>query len=225
VSPVLLLALHGTRSIEGRATLDEIAARVRAARPELVVDLAFLDVLEPDLPAALAARPGPTVIVPALLSGGYHVVTDIPDLVRDRPEVVVARHLGPDSRLSRALAERLRDAAVGPASDPLDQVALVGSGSTHLSAVDDLAAAARDLERVLDAPVSPLPITAELRGALAELQASAVASYLLAEGHFARAVRAAGATAGVPVVSAPIGAHPALIELILARYDAAAASA
>ena len=51
----------------------------------------------------------------------------------------------------------------------------------------------------------------------------AVASYLVAEGFFARSLRAQAEQAGVEAVSAPIAAHPALIELILARYDAVSA--
>jgi sirohydrochlorin ferrochelatase len=219
VSPVLLLALHGTRSIDGRGELDEIAARVRSARPGLDVALGFLDVLEPDLPTALDAINGPVVIVPALLSSGYHVTVDIPQVAARRPGVTVARHLGPDPKLSVALAERLRDVAkTWP-----ELVALVGSGSSHAAAGDDLAGAAQDLARRIGCPVSPLTIEDDLAGQLAELRATAtvaVASYLIAEGFFAAKLRAQAASAGVDVVSAPIGAHPALIALVLERYDA-----
>ncbi|MDQ1686146.1 MAG: hypothetical protein QOC82_2883, partial [Frankiaceae bacterium] len=41
--------------------------------------------------------------------------------------------------------------------------------------------------------------------------------YLLAPGVFHDAAVASGAA----IVSAPLGAHPALAELVLARYDAA----
>jgi sirohydrochlorin ferrochelatase len=44
-----------------------------------------------------------------------------------------------------------------------------------------------------------------------------VASYLVAPGAFHDAVRATGAA----VVAEPIGAHPAVAEVVLRRYDAA----
>jgi sirohydrochlorin ferrochelatase len=47
----------------------------------------------------------------------------------------------------------------------------------------------------------------------------AVATYLLAEGFFADQVRAAAP--GLPV-TAPIGAHPAVVDLVWRRYDEAA---
>ena len=62
---------------------------------------------------------------------------------------------------------------------------------------------------------------------LAELSAQgpvAVASYLVAEGFFARTLRAKAQEAGVNAVSAPIGAHPALVDLIVSRYDSVSAS-
>jgi hypothetical protein len=49
------------------------------------------------------------------------------------------------------------------------------------------------------------------------LHGEAVASYLLAPGHFADLV--AGCDA--PVVSAPIGADPRVAEVAMSRYDAA----
>ena len=45
----------------------------------------------------------------------------------------------------------------------------------------------------------------------------AVATYLLSPGRFATEVQACGAD----VVSAPLGVHPALVELVLQRYAAA----
>jgi sirohydrochlorin ferrochelatase len=224
VTAVLVLALHGTRSADGRATLDDIAARVRAERPGLEVTLCFLDVLEPSLAHALSQLSGPAVVVPALLSTGVHVSSDIPAAVADYPDVQSARHLGPHPLLSQALAQRLHDAA-----DPVpDLVALVGSGSSHAAAYAELVQAGQDLERELGAPVSVLTMADDLAGDLAGLRASATVAavaYLLAEGHFAQKLHSAAAEAGVEIVTDPIGAHPALIELILARYDAVLGSA
>src|SRR5438874_12620737 len=72
-SPALLAALHGTRSAAGLATARALISLVAAARPDLDVDLAFLDVASPSLAERLGATTGPVVIVPVLLSAGYHV--------------------------------------------------------------------------------------------------------------------------------------------------------
>jgi sirohydrochlorin ferrochelatase len=49
-----------------------------------------------------------------------------------------------------------------------------------------------------------------------------IANYLLAEGYFDDRLRRIAADLGVVVVGAPLGAHPALVALTLARYDAGA---
>src|SRR5207244_1510211 len=95
---------------------------------------------------------GPVVVVPVLLSAGYHVVDDIPSTASDRARV--ARHLGPDPVLTRVLVERLTDAGGTSA----DTVALVASPSSRASAARDLAVAAGDLARMLSRPVHPLTV-------------------------------------------------------------------
>src|SRR4051812_9619976 len=100
--PARLLAVaHGTASPDGAATTARLLDAVRAARPDVAVDLCFLDVATPLLADALDERP--TVVVPVLLSTGYHVQTDIPATTAARPNVRVARHLGPDALLVDAL--------------------------------------------------------------------------------------------------------------------------
>jgi sirohydrochlorin ferrochelatase len=55
---------------------------------------------------------------------------------------------------------------------------------------------------------------------LAELKPAVVASYLLAPGVF----HDAAASCGAGVVSAPLGDHPAVADVVVARYDDTAAS-
>jgi sirohydrochlorin ferrochelatase len=211
--PTLLAAAHGTRSPAGLATTRELIARVGALRPDLDVDLAFLDVVEPRLGSRLAALSGPVVVVPVLLSAGYHVVDDIPATARGRARV--AGHLGPDPALVAVLAERLSIAGGADA----DTVALVASPSSRTSAADDLAVAAGHLARMLSRPVHPLTVGPGLSAALSELPGRvAVATYLLAEGSFLDAVRTAAATARIGVVAEPLGTHPAIASLIVQRY-------
>jgi sirohydrochlorin ferrochelatase len=200
--------------------LVELADLLRDARPERDVTLCYLDVLEPRLRSALDARPGASVVVPMLLSTGYHVTQDIPNVTAGRAEVRVASRLGPHPLLTSALVDRLTEAGGAGA----DQTALVAAGSSHSAAADDLARAADDLADRLRRPVVLITLDADPVGRIAALGRNgtvAVATYLLAEGFFADQVRAAAP--GRPV-AAPIGAHPAVVELVWRRYDEAADS-
>jgi sirohydrochlorin ferrochelatase len=214
--PRLLAAVHGTRSLAGQATTRALISRVRWVRPGLPVDLCFLDVLEPGLASRLSSLPGSVVVVPVLLSAGYHVHDDIPSLTAAR--ATVARHLGPDRVLSEVLAARL--AAAG--GDSADTVALVAAPSTRSSAARELAAAATDLASLLGRTVQPLTVGATLSDSLAALRGRiGIATYLLSEGHFFDTLRTAASEAGVVAVAEPLGEHPAVAELIVARYDEA----
>jgi sirohydrochlorin ferrochelatase len=206
----LLLAAHGTRSPAGTATTRALADAIAAARPDVPVALCFLDVAEPSLAAALDdLRDTDVVVVPLLLSAGYHVITDIPAVVAGRPRVRVAPHLGPDPAVIAAVADRLTQAGA------------TGRGPTVLTAIDssresahaEIAQAADALADLLARPVGILP----LRTPLELPERAEVAVYLLAEGGFLDLVRVAGAA----VVAEPIGVHPALIGLVWTRYDAA----
>ena len=200
--------------------LAELADLLRDARPEFDVTLCYLDVLEPRLRSALDCHPGPSVVVPMLLSTGYHVTQDIPNVTAGRPEVRVTDRLGPHPLLTSALIDRLAEAGGTGA----DQIALVASGSSHSAAAVDLAGAADDLADRLQRPVVLITLDADPAARIAALSKNgtvAVVPYLLAEGFFADQVRAAAP--GLPV-AAPIGAHPAVIELIWLRYDEAAGS-
>ena len=87
----LILFAHGARDVRWREPFDRLAAKARAARPDIAVALAFLELMEPGLDLAvenLAAR-GCTAIrvVPVFLGQGGHVREDLPaalDRVRER---------------------------------------------------------------------------------------------------------------------------------------------
>jgi sirohydrochlorin ferrochelatase len=212
--PVLLIAAHGTRSTAGLATTSRLVDAVRATRPSLPVELCFLDVLGPSLREALdrlGARD--VVVVPLLLSAGYHVTTDIPRVVAGRPSVRVARHLGPDPLVIEAVADRLAEVSDGSASAVLAAV-----GSSRESARDEVRTGAAQLAARIGRPVAVLPLEDEVRAVLTSLPPPvAVATYLLAEGDFLDKVRAAAN--GIAAVAEPIDGHPALVRLVLSRYD------
>jgi sirohydrochlorin ferrochelatase len=208
----LLIAAHGTQSLVGAATVGALADLVRGSRPDVRVELCFLDILAPSIGEALMELAGPIVLVPAILSTGYHVRGDIPAAVGDRRDVVVTAHLGPDPLLSVALADRLT-AARG--AHPAGPIALVAAGSSDPAARQDLEVAAADLAQLLDVPVYAATVTdPDL-----DLSGFQVATYLLAEGTFADIIASLARAAASPVVSVPLGPHPAVARLILDRYD------
>ncbi|NEA40503.1 CbiX/SirB N-terminal domain-containing protein, partial [Streptomyces sp. SID11385] len=111
-APTLLALAHGTRDPEGVRVVRDLVDRVRLARPEVRVELAWLGLVQPSVPEALAALTGPVVAVPLLLARGYHVRADIPTLLAEsgRADVTVAQALGPSPLLAKALAARLEEA-------------------------------------------------------------------------------------------------------------------
>jgi sirohydrochlorin ferrochelatase len=209
-APRLLAVAHGTASAAGATTTAALLDAIRAARPQVPVDLCFLDVLDPRLSAALDERT--TIVVPLLLSTGYHVQTDIPAAAAPFPNTRVAQHLGPHPLLIDALLDRL-----GPVA-PGEQVALVGAGSSRPEAAPELAEAGRLLAARLDRPVRVLTLADDVHTALAPGPVR-VATYLLAGGQFVSTLR--DAVDGIGQVAAPIGVHPALVGLVWARYDEA----
>jgi sirohydrochlorin ferrochelatase len=213
----LLVTAHGTRSAAGTETTRALVAAVAAARPSVPVDLCFLDVAAPSLAEALDARAGAeVVVVPLLLSAGYHVCTDIPAVVAGRHGVHVAAHLGPDPAVVAALADRLAEARSAERASTV----LAAVPSSLASARDEVTSAAGLLAARLGRPVDVLPLGRDVASTLSALTAPIEAAvYLLAEGGFLATLR--DAMAGRGVVAPPIGVHPALVSLVWARYDAA----
>jgi sirohydrochlorin ferrochelatase len=203
----LLIVAHGTASPAGSATTSRLVDAVRATRPEIPVQLAFLDVVSPRLPDVLDARP--TVVVPLLLSTGYHVQTDIPAAVQRYAAVRVARHLGPHRLLVDALVDRLPPGA--------GQVVLVAAGSSRSEARAELDEIGRMLAGRVGQPVDVFTLADDLRPILADRAPVRVATYLLAEGQFVDTLEQAAV--GLGPVAPPLGVHPALVRLVWERYD------
>jgi sirohydrochlorin ferrochelatase len=218
--PRLLLAAHGTESEAGVATTRAFAVAVAQARPELEVSLCYLDVLEPSLTHVLDSIEDEVVVVPVVLSSGYHVLTDIPAVVEGRTNVRVARHIGPESALVPVLAARLADLGEDAAT-----VALAAVPSSQETAVREVAAIAAQLGEYLEREVVVLPLSSEGAERVASFAAPvAIASYVLAEGGLLSHFRARATSFGEVTVAAPIGADPALVEIVLARYAESAGS-
>ncbi|MGH3277249.1 MAG: sirohydrochlorin chelatase, partial [Streptosporangiaceae bacterium] len=185
--PALLAVAHGSRDPAAKATIAALARQVVRFAPVLDVRVAFIQHAEPSLGAELSAAGENTVIVPLLLSGGYHLATDIADAA-SAAGARVAGVLGPDTLLVTALAARLTEAGV-PDGTP---VVLAAAGSTGPAAQDDAVRQAELLGERLEVPVTAAFLSAarpSVRDAVTELagrtgQPVAIAAYLLAPGHF-----------------------------------------
>jgi sirohydrochlorin cobaltochelatase len=81
----LVLFAHGARDPRWAAPFQAILATLRARRPDLPAQLAFLELMTPDLPAAAQSlvQQGCTriVVVPLFLGSGGHLRSDLPPLV------------------------------------------------------------------------------------------------------------------------------------------------
>ncbi|KAB2339468.1 sirohydrochlorin chelatase [Actinomadura rudentiformis] len=225
--PTLLAVAHGTRDPAGAATVRALLDRVRALRPWLRVAEAYAEIAAPSLEDALRGIDGPVVAVPLLLARGYHALIDIPGRAeRLHPGLVTSRPLGPDGMLADAMIDRMTAALAG--GEPprrTDAVVLGAAGSSDPAGVADVRAAARILARRLRRPVpygfvaADGPVLAEMVEERRREGADRVlaASYLLAPGLFHHRIEAAGAD----VASLPIGAHDAVAQLVLDRFDEA----
>jgi len=203
--PVLLAVAHGTRSAAGQAQIRDLVDRVAGRRPELDVRLAYVDVQQPRVGEAI--RGLDAVVVPLLLSTGYHVRVDIAEAVAAN-HAVAAAPLGPDPVLTSSLQSRI---SAG------DTVVLAAAGSSDPAWRADVADVAAQLgAHVAYASGTELRVP-EVVARLREQGARrvTVAAYLLAEGLFYRSLHRAGADRVTP----PLCADPAVEELVLARYD------
>lgn len=220
----LVAVAHGSRNPAPQANIRALLDAVRAARPGLDVRGAYIELASPSLPDVLGDVRGDVAVVPLLLGNGYHIAHDVAGVTAfHRPGAGVAPALGPDLLLVEALADRLAEAEAVPAAHPV-VLAVAGSSDPRSHADADAVAGLlgdRLRRRVVAAyHSSTRPSIVETVAALRATGHArvSVATYLLSPGRFATEVRACGAD----VVSGPLGVHPALVELVLRRYDGAA---
>lgn len=110
----VLLFAHGARDPQWAAPFQAIAAQLQAQAPALHVELAFLELMEPDLSTAAARLVergcGQVTVVPLFLGSGGHVRRDLPgllDQVAQQHPLVCFRHtaaIGETDRVIRAIA-------------------------------------------------------------------------------------------------------------------------
>jgi sirohydrochlorin cobaltochelatase len=105
MTQAIVLFAHGARDARWAEPFHAGRARLRAAAPERRIELAFLELMQPDLATTMRtlADSGATSVdvVPLFLGTGGHLRNDLPSLVAQ----VRATHGGLDIRLHPAIGE------------------------------------------------------------------------------------------------------------------------
>jgi len=83
----IVLFAHGARDPEWAAPFHQVRARLSASRPECKVELAFLELMEPELDEAIArlvAQGALAITVfPLFMAQGGHLKNDLPRILDD----------------------------------------------------------------------------------------------------------------------------------------------
>ena len=112
-----LLIAHGSRRAEANADLVKLAESVRQTNRFGIVEIAYLELAEPDIPQAAAScvtqGAKRILMMPYFLSAGVHVRNDLTEFQRQFIEqypgvrVEVCEHLGLHPKLVEVVIERL----------------------------------------------------------------------------------------------------------------------
>ena len=217
---MLITVAHGTRDHSGNSVAEALTRAAGAALgvPALTT---YVELSSPLIADEMRQLVGPAVVVPLLLSTGFHVRHDVPEAVAGSSErVCLTGQLGPDLALAQVLRARLIQAGA-ELSDP---VVLVAAGSRDPAGTADLEQAAILLREVWRGSVRLATLTgpgSNLAEAVTRAQAEgrvAVAPYLLAPGYFAVRARRESLAAGAGTVADVIGCHRLVVDLIMRRY-------
>jgi sirohydrochlorin ferrochelatase len=235
-APALVALAHGSRDPRSAATISALVEEVRAIRPDLRIEPAFLDLSRPSFASTVSAlvRDGydEIVVVPLLLTEAYHAKVDVPAAVAE----ATARHtglriratgiLGLETVFLEVLDRRLRAALQQARVRELDALVLAAAGSSSTLANQAVARLARlwgtkhRLPTLAAYASTAPPATGE---AVRQFRAEgrrhvAVGSLFLAPGVLPDRAAELALEAGAVAVSAPLGADPEVARTVLARY-------
>lgn len=222
----LIACSHGTNDRAGQDAVRRLIDDVRALLPDVRVVAAVVDVEQPQIDEVIA-RETPeddVIVVPLLLSVGYHTAVDISRAVRQHTNARQSEPLGTHPLIADILVDRL-SAALPDGWQPGDHVVLAAAGSSNPAALVDVEAVATRLRALIPIPVTvgyasaSVPrigdAVADARGAGAVRVIAA--SHVLAPGFFAGLVW----TAGADIVTLPLAPDPRVAQVVVDRYRAA----
>jgi len=235
-APALICLAHGSRDPRSAETITALVDEVRAMRPDLRIEKAFLELARPrfDKVVDKLVRAGfdEIVVVPLLLSDAYHAKVDVPDAIAEATarheglKVRATRVLGMEQAFLEVLDLRLRAALRENRVRELDALVLAAAGTSDPLANQAVARLARVWGTRHNLPVTAAfastapPAAGEaVRAFRAEGRRHiAVASFFLAPGFLPDRVAELALEAGAVTVSEPLGAHPEVARVVLARY-------
>ena len=235
-APALVALAHGSRDPRSAATVTALVDEVKALRPDLRIEKAFLDLARPTFDKVVdrlvKAGYDEIVVVPLLLVEAFHAKVDVPEAIA----AATSRHpglkiratdvLGLETRFLEVLDERMRAALKDARVRELDALVLAAAGSSDPLANQAVARLARVWGAHHKLPVTAAyasaapPATGEaVRAFRAEGRRHiAVASLFLAPGNLLDRATELALEAGAVAVSEPLGAHPEIARTVLARY-------
>lgn len=235
-APALIALAHGSRDPRSKATIEALVAETRRMRPDLRIEVAYLDHAKPAFATCVnklvRARFEEIVVVPLLLSEAHHAKVDVPAVVEEAASqheglrIRATRVLGLENAFMEVLDQRLREALRAARVRELDALVLAAAGSSDPLANQAVSRLARVWGSHHRLPVMAAfasatpPATGEaVRAFRAEGRRHvAVASLFLAPGVLPDRAAELAFEAGAVAVAEPLGAHPEVARVILARY-------
>ncbi len=235
-APTLLLAVPGGACAASEQIGDEIAAAARVSCQGADVEVAYLEGTEHRLDealAALAGGPWPALAVVVPLLAGPHPRSDLGlqrAVAAADGQIVVAEHLGPHPLLAEALHSRLAEVGLARESRVRGlSISTVANGVLVLADRGDDAVRAAGVAAVLLAGrLAALAVHASIddpqgiASAAERLRAMgasrvAIAPCVIGPETDRRELEAVSAAIGA-LSAPPLGAHPAIGQLVAMRY-------
>lgn len=208
--PDVVLVAHGSPDPRHRRSVMTLAHRM-SAWTGMAVTTCYLEHDEPFAGDWLLTSPGPSsrhrIVVPLLLTAGYHWRTDIPPIIG---------HNGNRATLLPPPEPAAFAEAVGELTQGVSHVVLASAGSARPEVVQRFAALAEALcgEHEVAVALTPGDVTHHAR------PGSLVVPVLVADGIFADRVRAA-ADAAAATTTAVLGDTPGFARRLVAEVSAA----
>lgn len=239
-APSMVLLGYGSGDARVARVSHQIRDGVLALRPDLDIQVAFIDHCPPSgsqvVNQLVKRGVSEVVFVPLLLSDAFHAQVEVPALVAQvqaaHPglQVIASRPIGPEAQLLSVVDRRLREELRAKRVSELDGLVFAAAGSSDLRSNAIVARRARQwashhkLPTVTAFATSSGPTTAE---AVRTLRAQgrrhiAVGSWFLSPGLLYARQAELALGAGAVAVSAPLGPEPEIAQTALTRYVVAA---